>query len=99
MAGVPDPIKLFIIRKMLTGVRKLTNSRDLRLAVTRDILQDLMQAVLHTSESHYIQCMIRAMFSLSFFALLRDNRVTFTHVKKCIAVQQRNFQPIASSVG
>ena len=47
MAGVPDPIKLFIIQKMLTGVRKLTNSRDLRLAVTRDILQDLMQQSFH----------------------------------------------------
>ena len=49
MAGVPDPIKLFIIQKMLTGVRKLTNTRDLRLLVTKDILQNLMQAVLHTS--------------------------------------------------
>ena len=56
---------------MLTGVRKLTNTRDLRLPATKDILQNLMQAVLHTSESHCMKCIIRAMFSLSFFALLR----------------------------
>ena len=84
MAGVPDPIKLFIIQKMLTGVRKLTNTRDLRIPVTKDILQNLMQAVLHTSESHYMKCMIRAMFSLSFFALLRVGEITvsYSHTSK-----------------
>ena len=90
MAGAEDPSQPFVIQKMLTGFRKLTKRSDVRLPITKEILTDLMGALLHTSESIYIRCMMRAMFSLAFFGLLRVGEITVTDSQASINVLHLN---------
>jgi hypothetical protein len=76
LANVPDPTRLFVVKKMLQGAKKLSAKPDVRLPITVDILRQLILAVDATSESSYQRSLLKAMYLLAYFAFLRVGEFT-----------------------
>ena len=74
--SLPDPLSHFIAQKALAGVRKLASSCDVRLPITLNMLQSLLDSAKWVTRSHYYTKLLKAMMCLSFFALLRPGEVT-----------------------
>ena len=74
--GWADPSDSFLVKKLLTGAKNLRGSLDMRLPITRSVLSKLITAVVAAVDSHYIQRLLQAMFSLAFFGLLRVAEIT-----------------------
>ena len=65
-----DPTDSFIVKKLMTGARKLRTGCDYRLPITKDILRKLCLSIEHVSISYYerfclIVCILQH-FLLSF---------------------------------
>ena len=65
----PDPTHSFFIKKLLHGAHKSRPAFYLRSPVTLDMLQNLVTATPSVAPDVYTDIMLRAMFSLAFFAL------------------------------
>ena len=76
--GHPDPSESFYIKRLLIGVSKCNPSRDMRVPISLPMLQQLIDAVPSIASDTYTAKMVRAMFSLAFFALLRLSEITTT---------------------
>jgi hypothetical protein len=76
LANVPDPTRLFVVKKMLQGAKKLSAKPDVRLPITVDILRQSILAVDATSESSYQRSLLKAMYLLAYFAFLRVGEFT-----------------------
>lgn len=74
--GFTDPTQFFIIKKLIKGAQQLSSTPDIRLPITPQILQKLVQAVKYTVSTKYNRLMLRAMFTLSFFAFLRVGEIS-----------------------
>lgn len=66
--GFTDPTQFFIIKKLIKGAQQLSSTPDIRLPITPQILHKLVQAVKYTVSGKYNRLILRAMFTLSFFA-------------------------------
>ena len=66
----------FRIKKCLTGYQKLKNKCDTRKPITYAILDKLVLSLHHTSNTYYVCMMVRAMYLLAFYALLRVGEFT-----------------------
>ena len=69
--GLPDPSGSFYVKKLMLGARKARPSLDLRSPVTPAILNALISATRMCSPDTYTMLLLRAMFTLAFYALLR----------------------------
>lgn len=78
MMGFEDPTQCFLIKKILKGVQNLSAGPDMRLPITPSILDQLISGLEHTSPNRYDNKLLRAMFTLSFFAFLRIGEITKT---------------------
>ncbi|XP_062581945.1 uncharacterized protein LOC134243730 [Saccostrea cucullata] len=76
MTNAPDLSNHFLIKKMLSGAKRLVNSSDVRQPITLDILGKLLVAIPHVANSKYQEYLYMAMFLLAFYAFLRVGEIT-----------------------
>ena len=76
LMNLEDCTQCFVCQKALMGVRKISPSGDLRLPITVDILERLIMNTGHVTDCLYQSLMLKAMFALSFYALLRPGEIT-----------------------
>ena len=74
--GVTDPTRNHKVQKLLAAVMRVNNRPDSRLPITRNILFRLISSLQHTTTSDYFRSMFRAMYTVSFFGLMRMGEVT-----------------------
>lgn len=85
-----DPTQFFIIKKLIKGAQQLSSTPDIRLPITPQILHKLVQAVKYTVSGKYNRLILRAMFTLSFFAFLRVGEVSaksLSNIKNVIQME------------
>ena len=88
LRGAPDPTDHFLIRKLVTGATKLAAKPDTRLPITPQILIKLCDALSKMNYSHYQKTMLKAIFTLAFFAFLRLGELAVPSSKKHAYVVQ-----------
>ena len=71
MSDLEDPTTNFKVKKALIGVHILAKSGDQRLPITLPILHKLLKAVEETRKKVYERCMVKTMYLLMFYGLLR----------------------------
>ena len=71
LASWPDPTKSELVKLALRGYGKLHPSQDTRLPITLPILERIVTACNHLSSICYQRKLLKAMYSLAFFAALR----------------------------
>ena len=77
MAGLPDPLDSFVVKKMMAGFRRANSkSHDQRLPITEDILQKILVAIPSISASTFESILIHAAFTLAFFGFLRIGEIS-----------------------
>jgi hypothetical protein len=75
-AGHGDPTSHTLVQKSLASLTKANPSCDSRLPITLVVLHQLMAAADITISSLYIRTLIKAMFSVAFFGLMRVGEIT-----------------------
>ena len=76
LLGFDDVTSHFIIRKMLSGAKKLYQSSDTRFPITIQILHKLVDSIHRLAKSKYEICLFKAMYILMFHGFLRIGEVT-----------------------
>ena len=76
-----DPTKVFVVRKLLEGSRRLSGKIDTRLPITLSILSRLTGLLNMVCNSSYESKLFKSAFSLAFFAFLRVSEFTATSKK------------------
>ncbi len=71
-----DPTRAYVVQKLIEGHRRLHNRVDSRLAITIDILNNLLKVLPVVTYNSYESVLFQAMFILSFWALLRISEIT-----------------------
>ncbi|XP_078322501.1 uncharacterized protein LOC111113080 isoform X1 [Crassostrea virginica] len=71
-----DPTQFFVVKRLIKGVQHLSSKPDIRLPITPQILQQLVEALKYTVSGRFNRCLLKAMFTLSFFAFLRVGEVS-----------------------
>jgi len=66
----------FLVAKFISGLQKMTPTKDLRAPVTLNALYTLHTSVPTFAPSSYLRLLYQSMFSLSFYAFLRPGEVT-----------------------
>ena len=74
--NLPDPTSLFVVQRLLSAITKTNQTTDPRLPITLDILTNIITSLQHTDNSHHNQCLLRAMFTVAFFGLMRIGEIT-----------------------
>lgn len=74
--GMSDPTKLFIIGKMIEGLKRKKSKTDARSPITLNLLHQLIPALSSVCSSQYESVMFKAAFSLAFHAFLRVGEFT-----------------------
>lgn len=72
---LPDPTKAFLIQKLVAGAYKLKPTTDLRLPITKPILQSLVSALESTLHG-YNRSLFQAMFVFAFYTYARIGELT-----------------------
>lgn len=65
----------FLVKKALSGLRKLNPTEDIRLPITYPILEKLLSVIPQVLECCYSRSLFASIFTLSFFALCRLSEV------------------------
>ena len=76
MLNLLDPAKHSIIKSLLKGSSKLCDSPDIRLPITREILNSMLDVIERIIPSSYDRILYRSMLTLAFHALLRIGEFT-----------------------
>ena len=76
MSGVYDPCAVFAVQKALAAATKISPTLDHRLPITLTILSSLTKSLDTTTVNPYLRSLFRAMYLVSFFALMRVGEVT-----------------------
>ena len=74
--GLPDPMEAFIVRKFLQGLSNMSTSQDIRLPITRGILNRLIRSLSVMGFSLYKVLMLRALYLTLFHGFLRIGEAT-----------------------
>lgn len=72
----PDPMKHFLVSKMLEGARKTNQKTDTRRPITLAILHKLTTAIHIIHHDTFHTTLLKAMFLLAFHAFLRVGEIT-----------------------
>lgn len=78
LAGYPDLTQHFLVKKQLQGFSKVRPTVDCRLPITPPVLQKIIEALPHTTDSRFTKTLLQAMFLLAFYAFLRVGEITKT---------------------
>lgn len=73
---LPGPTQFFIIKKFIKGAQRLSGTPDVRLPITPNILHKLVKSLHFTASEKYTKRLLRAIFTLSFFAFLRRGEIS-----------------------
>ncbi len=73
---LPEPASDFWIKEFLCGLKKGNPQTDLRIPITLDVLQSMINLLSKLKYSMYDQLLYQAMFTLAFHAFLRPGEVT-----------------------
>jgi site-specific recombinase XerD len=74
--GVRDPTDTFLIKKLVQGCKKLSDSTDTRLPITKPMLTKILEASSKTIGSQFQRICFQAMCALAFHAFLRVGEMT-----------------------
>ena len=81
ISNVSDPTSSLFIQKLLSATLKLRTTFDPRLPITLLILQQLVDCLPTTVSSFVHQKLLRAMFVVAFFGLMRVGEITMAKDK------------------
>ena len=81
ISNVSDPTTSVLVQKILSSTLKLKSKFDPRLPITILILQRLIASLTSTVPSYSHRCLLRAMFSVAFFGLMRVGEITMSKDK------------------
>ena len=70
-----DPTNRFVIRKMLEGSKRDNPTKDKRLPITSNILEQIIASLTSVCTNKYETALFTAAFSLAYFGLLRVSEV------------------------
>lgn len=76
MLGLDNPLKTFIVQKMLAGLRKTKPVKDIRSPITYQLLLKILQVLPTVTKSRYEHLLFGSAFSVAFFGLLRISELT-----------------------
>ena len=85
----PDVVNSYFIQKLIMGAKRARPTADTRTPVTMTILRKLATAVPSSTDDNYTSCLLRALLSLSYFALLRVSEMVGKHRLLIADVQPR----------
>lgn len=96
---IRDPTQAFLVGKLMISLHKSSPCKDIRLPITRDVLQLLIKAVHRIESNEYNLLMFSAMFSLAYHACLRVGEYTMSanaknvlQLKQVTTVKQGNLR-------
>ena len=94
LANFPDPTKNFLVQKILAAHSKLYSAPDVRLPITRGVLQRLVLALNHTNSSAYQRLLFQTMFLVAFYGFFRVGELTAkgANLKPFVQIQNLHFQ-------
>ena len=94
LANFPDPTKQFLVQKILAAHSKLYSSPDVRLPITRSVLQRSVLALNHTNSSAYQRLLYQTMFVVAFYGFFRVGELTAkgANLKPLVQIQDLHFQ-------
>ena len=94
LANFSDPTKHFLVQKILAAHSKLYFTPDVRLPITRGVLQRLVLALNHTNSSAYQRLLFQTMFLVAFYAFFRVGELTAksANLKPLVQIQNLKFQ-------
>ena len=99
--SVPDHTSSFIVKKLILGASRLSNSPNLRQPVSLTMLWSIIEHTAAIHSSPYTATMYQSMFTLAFYALCRISELTFdkntTHTLQVSDVT-RLHKPVAYRV-
>ena len=81
ISNVTDPTNSVLVQKILSATLKLKPTLDPRLPITLLILQQLINALETTVQTFTHRCLLRAMFIVAFFGLMRIGEITMSKEK------------------
>ena len=85
LGNFPDPTKNFLVQKLLSAHSTLHSSPDVRLPITRSVLQHLVLALNNTNSSAFQRLLYQTMFLVAFYGFFRVGELT---------AKSANFQPL-----
>ena len=74
--SLPDPTSSFIIQRLLAAITKVNTRCDTRLPITITVLRQLVLSLGQTSLNTYIRFLLKAMFLVAFYGLMRIGEIT-----------------------
>ena len=97
MLNLTDPAKHSIIKSLLKGSSKLSDSPDIRLPITRKILSSMLEVIKRIIPSSYDRTLYRSMLTLAFHALLRIGEFTVRGNTSIHTLKVQNIKIISVS--
>jgi len=82
--ALPDPANSFLIKKILKGTQNLRPTSDMRLPITRDILQKLINALPVVIRDNFNRALLQAMMTFAYFCFLRIGEIAVKNEQKVI---------------
>ncbi|KAK3093708.1 hypothetical protein FSP39_019097 [Pinctada imbricata] len=76
-----DPCQFFIVQKMLLGLKRTKNVKDVRSPITLPLLNQLLNALPHVSHNYYEYILFAVAYCLAFFSLLRVGEITLSNAQ------------------
>lgn len=89
MKGLPDSTKAFLIQKLLTALSR-PKSCDVRLPISKPILQDFITSLQHTNSSAAERILFVAMFLTAFYGFFRIGEFAAKSASSCTVILYDN---------
>ena len=78
ISNLHNPTTNFLVQKVLASVNKINPSLDPRLPITLNILHQLIQALPQVVNNYYHIILLRAMFLVAFYGLMRVGEIAYS---------------------
>ena len=78
MLDLPNPTNQFLITQFLRGSQSLNPSYDLRLPITIQILDKLLESLQHVTQTYFYRLLFSAMFLFAFNTFARIGGIALT---------------------
>ena len=91
MKGLHDPTKAFVIHKLLTALSR-SKSSDVRLPISKPILNDLVRSLTNTNSSAFQRNLFSAMFLTAFYGFFRIGELAAKSTNSDMVIQYDNLR-------
>jgi hypothetical protein len=99
ISNTPDLTNNFLIKKMLSGAKRLASSSDMRQPITLPILEKLLVSLQYITHSRYQRYLYMAMYLLAFYAFLRVGEMTINSESNANLLLYKNLSLKDSTQG